>query len=158
MEGESPTWNCQNHDIRKSSSCCIVSLWTSFCFLKVNQQKKHNLWRSSNIFSRKHPTFCFWLRREGRQIAQYRPAILSNWQKQPLEVLQTHNFIKKRLQLRCFPVVKFLRRSILKNICIRLLLNWLYERYMELCFWTVVFKPSWPCNIIKIPVAFKSEL
>ena len=39
------------------------------------------------------------------------------------------NFIKKRLQHRCFPVniAKFLSTSILKNICVRLLLKWLKE-------------------------------
>ena len=38
---------------------------------------------------------------------------------------QICNFIKKRLQRRCFPVniAKLLRTSILKNICERLLLN-----------------------------------
>ena len=38
--------------------------------------------------------------------------------------LQLSNFIKKRLQHRCFPVIiaKFLRIPILKNICERLLL------------------------------------
>ena len=37
---------------------------------------------------------------------------------------QVCNFIKKRLQHRCFPVIiaKFLRIPILKNICERLLL------------------------------------
>ena len=54
------------------------------------------------------------------------------WQKQPSEVffrkkvcLQACNLIKKRLQHRCFPVklAKFLRKSILKNICERLLLK-----------------------------------
>ena len=39
--------------------------------------------------------------------------------------LQTCNFIKKRLQHRCFPVniAKFLRTPVLKNICERLLLQ-----------------------------------
>ena len=38
-----------------------------------------------------------------------------------------YNFIKKRLQHRCFAVkfAKFLRTLILKNICIRLLVKWL---------------------------------
>ena len=38
--------------------------------------------------------------------------------------LQVCNFIKKKLQHRCFPVIiaKFLRIPILKNICERLLL------------------------------------
>ena len=39
--------------------------------------------------------------------------------------LQTCNFFNKRLQRRCFPVniAKFLKTSILKNICKRLLLD-----------------------------------
>ena len=39
--------------------------------------------------------------------------------------LRACNFIKKRLQQRCFPVkfAKFLRTTILKNICEQLLLN-----------------------------------
>ena len=39
--------------------------------------------------------------------------------------LQSCNFIKNRLQHRCFPVkfAKFLRTPILKNICKQLLLN-----------------------------------
>ena len=41
--------------------------------------------------------------------------------------LQSSNFVKKRLQHRCFPVkyAKFLRTSILKNICKRVLLQFL---------------------------------
>ena len=30
--------NCQKSDIRAYSACCSVLLWTSFCFLQVNQQ------------------------------------------------------------------------------------------------------------------------
>ena len=39
--------------------------------------------------------------------------------------LKVYSFIKKRLQYRCFPVniAKFLRTSILKNICQQLLLD-----------------------------------
>ena len=43
-----------------------------------------------------------------------------------VSALQPCNFIKNRLQHRCFLVAKFLRTSTLKNIQ-RLLLNWLYE-------------------------------
>ena len=40
--------------------------------------------------------------------------------------LQTCNFIKKTLLHRCFPVniVKFVRASVLNNICVQLILNW----------------------------------
>ena len=40
--------------------------------------------------------------------------------------LEICNFIKKRLQCRCFPenIAKFLRTPILKNFCERLLLDW----------------------------------
>ena len=43
--------------------------------------------------------------------------------------LQAGNFITKRFQHRCFPVniVKFLKTSILKDICERLLLNFLIQ-------------------------------
>ena len=49
-----------------------------------------------------------------------------NLQKQPAKVhLKACNFVKKRLQYRCFPVdiAKFLRTPILKSICKQLLLN-----------------------------------
>ena len=47
-------------------------------------------------------------------------------------MIQTCNFIEKRLHHRCFPVItaKFLRTPILKNICERLLL----EIYLVLLF------------------------
>ena len=31
--------NCQKSDIRRNSPCSSLLLWTSFCFLQVNQQK-----------------------------------------------------------------------------------------------------------------------
>ena len=72
-----------------------------------------------------------------------------------------YNFIKKRLQHKCFlmNITKFLRASILKNIGIRLLLNWLWE----VIVWNFVSgqslsKPSWLDNFTKIPVVFKPEL
>ena len=48
--------------------------------------------------------------------------------------LKACNFIKKRLQHRCFSVntVKFFRAPILKNICKRLLLYWIIYQLREL--------------------------
>ena len=66
--------DCQKSDIRRNSPCSSLLLWTSFCFLQVNQQKwfllitYHTLNRSTNLSSRNHPTLCFWLRGEGWQM------------------------------------------------------------------------------------------
>ena len=48
-----------------------------------------------------------------------------------VEVSKARNFIKIRLQHRCFPVnfAKFLRTPILKNICERLLLENDFNRF-----------------------------
>ena len=53
----------------------------------------------------------------------------------------------------------FAKYLFLKNICVRLLLNWLDE----VIVWNFVSgqsvsKPTWLSNITKIPVAFKPEL
>ena len=52
---------------------------------------------------------------------QERP--IRNW-------IKACNFLKKRLQRRCFPlnILKFLRTPILKNFCERLLLNIIWKR------------------------------
>ena len=50
--------------------------------------------------------------------------------------LKAWSFIRNRLQHRCFPVAKFLRKSILKNAS-ELILG---SDYLELCFWTFAFK------------------
>ena len=69
--------SCQNPDIRTNSPCCNVLLWTSLCFLPVNQQKRvgmckeHTLTRSINLFSRNRFTLCYLLRREGRQMPRF---------------------------------------------------------------------------------------
>ena len=57
-----------------------------------------------------------------RNIPRKTPVLESVFNK---EGLKACNFIKKRLQRRCFPVdtAKFLRRPILKNMCERLLLK-----------------------------------
>ena len=46
-------------------------------------------------------------------------------------LLSACNLLKKRFQHRCFPVIiaKFLRTSILKNICGRLLIKWYVRKY-----------------------------
>ena len=56
--------------------------------------------------------------------------------------LQAYNFIKKRLQHRCFPdnAVKFLRITILKNICERLLV----KVFPFMLVWSF---PAWTNNI-----------
>ena len=93
---------------------------------------------------------CKYTKMAGLQDFYWASSFTNPFQKQPLEVLckkrgfQTfakfhrktpvlefrpldYNFIKKRLQPRCFPVKfsKFLRTTILRNICERLLLSFL---------------------------------
>ena len=53
--------------------------------------------------------------------------------------LQACNFIKRRLQRRCFPVniAKFLRTPILKNNCERLLLDNIFQRLSSAFFCSV---------------------
>ena len=41
--------NCQKSDIRTNSPCCNVLLWSSFCFLQVNQQKRIGMVNTNNI-------------------------------------------------------------------------------------------------------------
>ena len=82
----------------------------------------------------------FWLRRGGRQMPSTEELLYQSdkWLYPGLESLfhevpgpKACNFIKKRLQHMCFPADKFLRTPILKNVWVRLLLNyfrkWLYE-------------------------------
>ena len=71
-------------------------------------------------------------------------------------VLKACNFIKKRLQHRCFQVniAKFLRTPIFKNICKRLLLYFMWNHCLFLVIikntcWGVIVKYStvWDCPI-----------
>ena len=111
--------------------------------------------RSANLFSRNHPTLCFWLRREGRQMPNAKQLIYQTGK------ISHQRFSIKMLSLKILQYsqentcMKLLRTPILKNICIWLLLNWLYE----VIIWNFVslshLKPSRLCNIIKIPLAFK---
>ena len=130
--------------------------------------KYHTLRRYTNLFSRNHPILCFWLKAKDWQIMPITEQLLYQTDKSSYwgcsiknavrirknlqyshktivlkSLLINFKFIKKGLQHRCFPVniAKFLRKPILKNICVRLL-----------------SKPSWIRNIINIPAAFKPEL
>ena len=70
------------------------------------------------------------------------------------------NLIKRRLQHRCFPVniEKFLKKPILKNICVRLLLKRLQEVIdQDFLSGESLSKTSRLSNITKIPFAFKPE-
>ena len=101
---------------------------------------------------------CFWLRREGRQMPN------TEWLLYQSEKSSHQRFSLKTLLLKVLKhsqentSAKFLRTPILKNICARLLLNWLYE----VIVWNFVsrlhLKPFQLSNIAKIPVAFKPDL
>ena len=125
--------------------CILISKSVLEWFLLIIC-KEHSLHRSTNIFSRNHPTLSFWLIRECRQMPSTKQlryhtdksshrrysiskVVLKNFAiftGKHLCLSFFFNFIKKRPQQRwCFTVAKFLRTPILKNICVRLLLNWL---------------------------------
>ena len=139
--------------------------------------------RSTNLFSRNHPYCVF--EKVGRCPIT---VTLSNWQKQPPEVfhkkscfqifaiitrkhlcfslffikLQTFRpatLLKRDSNTGVFLLWDFCKTPNLKNICLLLLLNWLYE----VIVWNFVSeqslsKPSWLSNITKIPVTFKPDL
>ena len=105
--------------------------------------KEHTQPRSTNIYSRNHPTFCLCVIREGRKMpnteqllyqtdkrchrrCSIKKAVLKNLARftgKPLCWKLFFNFIKKRLQDRYFAVAKFLRKTFLKRIFVRLRLN-----------------------------------
>ena len=107
--------------------------------------KEHTLLGSTNLFSRNHPKLCFWLIIAGWQMPNTEQLLYqtdkSSHQRCCIKKAVPKTFaiftgknlcwslslrsIKKRLQHRCFTVTKFLEAPILKNICVRLLLNWL---------------------------------
>ena len=138
--------NSQKSDITTSSPCCSVLLWTGFCFLQVNQRKhvgmvstnnKHTLNRSTNLFSKNHPTLYFWLNERFSIKMLFLKILQYSWGN---------------------TCVKFLRTPILKNICVWRLLNWPYEVIVWNFISGLHLKPSWLSNITKIPVAFNSKL
>ena len=75
--------------------------------------------------------------------AQCWTVTLSNWKKQPSEVFHKNTVLKFCNIHGKNTCVKLLRTFILKNICVRLFLNWLYEviHCLELCFW-ITFKTT----------------
>ena len=117
----------------------------------------HTLNRSANFFSRNDLTLCFWLRREGQQYLILN-SYFTKLKKQPPEVFYKNAVLSFFQYSQGNTSVKFLRITILKNICRWLLLNWLYK----VTVWNFVslsdLKPSQLSNITKIPVAFKSGL
>ena len=68
-----------------------------------------------------------------KEAAQRKTLVLESLHK--TAALQACNFIKKRLQHRCFAVniAKFLRTLILKKICERLLLHNKFQRLFSVC-------------------------
>ena len=144
--------------------------------------KEHILNRSTKRFGRNHPTLCFWLRRGWKmlntkqllyqadknshrscstKIVLKNSAIFTRkylcWSLSR-KVAAIQAFIKMRFQHKCFAVPKFLRKPILKNFCVQLLLNWIYEVIVWNFVSEKVFsKWSWLCNNTKIPVVFKPE-
>ena len=150
-----------------------------FFFLHINQQnklewflliicKEHTLPISTSLFKRNHLTlpnteqlFYQTKKRSHRRCSKRRAVLKSfailTWKHLCWSLF--FNFIKTRLQHRYFTMAKLLKAPILKNICIRLLLNWL----KKVIVWNFVSgqslsKLSWLGNTAMISVAFKPEL
>ena len=111
---------------------------------------KLTLNRSTNFFSRNHPTLCFWLTREG-------------WQMPSTEQLlyQTEKTSHWMFSIRTL-FLKILQYS-RGNTCVKfwitwLLLNWLHKVIVLSLVSGLHLKPSRLSDITKIPVAFKPEL
>ena len=104
----------------------------------------------STFFHKYHHTLCFWLRREARQMPNTEELLYQTKNKQPPKVFY------KNVVLKNFAM--FTGTPILKNICVRLQRNWLFERIV----WNFVsgshLEPFWLSNITKILVTFKPEL
>ena len=115
--------------------------------------KEHTLKRSTYRFSRNHPTLCFWLRKEGRQMPNTEQLLNQTDKKH----------IHQRFSIKAL-FLKILQYS-WENTCMKFLRTSVHG-----CFWTdfikclfgtfsgLHLKQSWPCNITKIPVAFKPKL
>ena len=103
-----------------------------------------------NLFCRNSPTLCFWLRGEGRQMLNAEQLLYqtgkSSHQSFPMKTLFL-NILQYSRENTC---VKLLRTPILKNICIWLLLDWLFEVIVWKFASGSHLKPSWLSNITKI--------
>ena len=129
--------------------------------------KEDTLIKSTNLFSKNHPTLCFWLRRECRQMPNTEQLLYQ---------------IDKNSKRRCSvkePILKNFSIFTGKHMSWSLFLTLLLESFRVPfrtsaygCFWTELrkwlfgtlfsgesySKPSWLSNITKIPVAFKPKL
>ena len=113
-----------------------------FPFVSVHSSLLQNLFKyipvfcSNSYIKRKHQTIIDRKIRGSHQRCSVKKGVLKNFTnftgKHVLESLfnkvaglKAYNFLKNRLQHRCFPVksLKFFRATILKNICKRLLLK-----------------------------------
>ena len=156
-----------------------------FLLIIYKKRTQGNIYRP---FNRNHFTLHFLLRREGRQMRNieqlpyqtdkrshrrsfFKKAVLKNFAMfmgkylcwclfliKP-QTFRTSTLLKRGSNTGFFLFQNFCESPILKNICVRLLLN----RLCEAVVWNFVCgdslsKPSWLRNITQIPVAFKPEL
>ena len=112
--------------------------------------------RSKKRFSRNHPNR-FLIKNRRLADAQYWTVTLPNWKMQPLEFSIKTLFLKILQYSWENTCVNFLRTPVLKNICVRLLLNCLYENIVWHFISGSLLKPSWLSNIAKKPIAFKQN-
>ena len=146
-------FNCQNPGIRRNSLCCSLLLWTSFYFPRINQQSRVGMVSANNIkvhvrnipWQDSQTFFCPILssyfikltkaatggvlqKKLFSKMPQYSQEIICvGVFFQKVANFQAYNFIKKRIQTGVLLLRIFFKTPILKNICTRLLLNWLYE-------------------------------
>ena len=135
-----------------------------FCFLQVNQQKRvgmvsTNITYSEQIYKLfKVKTIPDCVFNQDNKVGRF-PVLFYQTEKSIHRSISIKTPFLKFLQYSLkYTWVKFLRTTIFKNICVRLLLNWLYE----VIVWNFVsgsqLIPFWLSNITKISVAFKSKL
>ena len=151
--------NTQNHDIRTNSPCGNVFTLNKFLFWKLMNKnvfewflvkicKEHTLTRSTTIFSRNHPTLCFWLKRESRQMSNteqllhqtdnshqrcsIKKAVLKNFAIFTVKQLRWSLFLITLPAFRPATLLErdsntgaFLLGNFLKNLFRTMLLNWL---------------------------------
>ena len=135
--------NSQKSGIRANSLCCRLLLWTSFCFLHVNKQKRVGMVSTNNItyseqfykpFQQKPSQVFLCLKRAGRQMPNTEQ-LLYQTEKNSRRRFSIKTLFLKILQYsRENTHAKFLRTPFLKNISVRLLLNWLYEVLFGILF------------------------
>ena len=154
----------QNLDIRTNTPRYNILLRLSFSFLQVNYKHvgmvstwEYTLTRSTSLLSRNHPTLCFWLRRQGRQMPStyyslYDKKYRSNRSQMFLKIgvlnISQHskkssvfeslfNKISGTVPAKVFYCEYFLQTLILRNICERLISS-LMSMFFDhgISFWT----------------------